>query len=465
MKKWIRGTNAVVLSAAVIGIFILLTVFLHSAKGLQWDLTATKKFTLSDQTTTVVKNLKQEVNVIAFTSSSQEYYNRQVSDLLTDYKRLNKKVSFQEVDPKKQPTLAEQYGITQYGTVIFEVGDKKKTVLYNDIFGYGSDQSTYNFSGEEKFTQAIMSLTSGTAHKAYFLTGHGEQTVSNAASFASALESENYTLADLNLVKDGKIPEDAEALFILSPQQDLSDSEAKLVEDYLLGKGKLFFTLGLSDQMDSWKNWDTVLAQVGVKNTKALAVETNSSLSSDPLTIIPEYSYHEITDKLESANRVTIMPASIGLTSEIGSTGYTADELLATTSDGYGKTNLAELLKKQLTQKDIEKAKGDLEGPLALAYAIKDKDSKPKAVVVGNGMFVEDQYLSEQGNKDFALNSVGWLHEDQSSLTIRPREEAQMQQVYLTPRQNNTIFIVTIIVIPALFLLAGGLVWWRRRRG
>lgn len=465
MKKWIKGTNAVVLSAAVIGIFILLTVFLHSASGLQWDLTKTKQFTLSDQTVTVLNKLDQKVNVIAFTNPSQEYYNRQVSDLLTDYKRHNGKISFQEVDPKKKPTLAEQYSITQYGTIVFEVGDKKKTVLYSDLFGYGSDQTTYNFTGEEKFTQAIMSLTSGTAHKAYFVTGHGEQTVANAASFVTALESENYTLADLNLFKEGKVPADAEALFVLSPQQDLTAEEAKLIEDYTKANGKLFFALGLSEQMGNWKNWDAVLAGVGVKNTKALAVEANSSLSSDPLTIIPDYSYHDITDKLKEASRITVMPGSIALSAEAGSTGYTVDELLATTDAGYGKTNLAELLKKQLTQKDIEKAKGDLEGPLALAYAIKDKDGKPKAVVVGNGLFVEDQYLSEQANKDFALNSVGWLHEEKSSLTIRPREEAQMQQVYLTAKQNNTIFIVTIIVIPALFLLAGGLVWWRRRRG
>ncbi|MEO3947340.1 Gldg family protein [Gorillibacterium sp. CAU 1737] len=465
MKKWIRGTNAIVLSAAVIGIFILLTVFLHSAKGLQWDLTATKKFTLSDQTTTVLKNLDQKVNVIAFTNSSQEYYNRQVSDLLTDYSRQNKKITFQEVDPKKKPALAEQYEISQYGTVVFEVGDKKKVVLYNDLFGYGSDQTTYNFTGEEKFTQAIMSLTSNSSHKGYFLTGHGEQTVSNASSFVSALESENYTVADLNLVKDGKIPDDAETLFILSPQQDLSAAEAKLVEAYVKGNGKLFVTLGLSAEMDGWKNWDAILAQVGVKNTKALAVEKNSSLSSDPLTIIPDYTTHEITEKLQSADRVTVMPASIGLQSDVGSTGFSVSELLGTTSSGYAKTNLSELLTKQLTQSDIEKSTGDIEGPVALAYAVQDKDSKPKAIVVGNGLFVDNQYLSEQANKDFALNSIGWLHEEKSSLTIRPREEAQMQQVYLTSRQSNTIFVTTIIVIPALFLLAGGLVWWRRRKG
>ena len=94
MKKWIRGTNAIVRSAAVIGIFILLTVFLHTVKGFQWDLTASKKFTLSDQTITVLKELDKDVNVIAFTSSSMEYYNRQISDLLEEYGKRNSKLTF-----------------------------------------------------------------------------------------------------------------------------------------------------------------------------------------------------------------------------------------------------------------------------------------------------------------------------------------------------------------------------------
>lgn len=43
MNKWLKGANAAVLSAAVLGIFIIATIFLYSAKGLQWDLTKNKK--------------------------------------------------------------------------------------------------------------------------------------------------------------------------------------------------------------------------------------------------------------------------------------------------------------------------------------------------------------------------------------------------------------------------------------
>ncbi|MCL6458637.1 MAG: GldG family protein [Gorillibacterium sp.] len=465
MKKWIRGTNAIVRIAAVIGIFILLTVFLHTVKGFQWDLTASKKFTLADQTITVLKDLDKDVHVIAFTNSSMEYYNRQISDLLQEYGKRNGKLTFKEVDPKKQPSLATQYKVEQYGTIVFESGDKSKTLTFDDVFSTDADQTTLSFTGEEKFTQAIMGLTSDAVKKAYFLTGHGELTTSDVPAFMAGLTSENYTVSDLNLTRDAKIPEDAAELFVLSPQQDLSDAEAKLVQDYAKGDGKLVFSIGLAEKMDTWKNWDATLALLGVKNTHALAVSNKESLSTDPLTIIPEYGTHDITTKLADQDRLTILPAALVLQKDETQTDYTLSTLLETTASSYAKTNLNELLSKEVTTNDLTKAEGDLEGPLDLAYAIADKEGKPKAIVIGNGIFLQDQYFAEQGNKDFTLNSTAWLQGEQSSLTIRPREEAQMQQVFLTTGQTNYIFIATIVVIPALFLIVGGVIWWRRRRG
>jgi len=465
VKQWIRGTHAIVRSIAVIGIFILLTVFLHQAKGLQWDLTANKKFTLSEQTVTMLKGLDQEVNILAFTNSDMDYYNRQIRELLQEYGKRNAKLSFMEVDPKKQPALATQYQIAQYGTFVLEQGDKKRTLTLNDVFTLSEDQKTLSFSGEEKFTQAIMGLTSGESKKAYFLTGHGELTTSDVAAFAAGLAGENYTVSDLNLARDSKIPEDADALFILSPQQDLSAAEAKVVQDYIQAKGKLIISLGLAAKMDTWTNWDATLAMLGVKNTHALAISNKESLSSDPLTIIPEYSYHEITSKLADEDRLTILPAALVLQKAEGDSGFTLSALLTTDSSSYGKTNLDELLSKEVTQGDLAEAEGDLKGPLELAYAVADAEGKPKAIVIGNGIFLQDQYFAEQGNKDFTLNSAAWLQGEEAGLTIRPREEVQMQQVYLTARQSNVIFILTVVAIPLLFLLAGGWIWWRRRRG
>lgn len=465
MKNWLKGTNATILSLAVVGIFIILTIFLHSLKGVQWDLTANKKFTLSDSTITTVKNLKQDVHVIAFTNPGQGVMNRQVVDLLEEYHKLNGKFTYEEVDPKQKPTVAQQYQIDRYGTIVFESNGKTKNVYSDELFVGGSSQGSYSFSGEENFTQAIMGLTTGEKRHAYLLTGHGELTSQQASAFTRSLTNENIEVKDLNLLKDAKIPDDANTLFILSPQKDISAQEGQLVQDYAKGSGKLFVTLDVMKDMDKWSNWSAVLQTLGVKSQNALVLETRKTMMTDVLTIVPDYSSHDITRKLQEQNRIAVMPGALALTAAEGGE-LKAASLLHTTDQAFGKTNIAAFTSTTKISADmLKKADADLKGPFDLAYAVTDKDNKPKAIVVGNGAFLMDQLLSQQGNSDFALNSVAWLQEQKDQVTIRPREEAQLQQAFITPDKASMIFIGTVILFPLLFLITGGVIWWRRRKG
>lgn len=465
MKNWIKGTNAAVLSLAAVGIFILLTIFLHSMKGVQWDLTANKKFTLSDKTVTTVKGLDQEVHAIAFTEEGQGVVSRQIKDLLDEYHKLNDKFTWEEVDPKKKPAIAQKYEIDAYGTIVFEGNGKTKSVSSYELFGSGADQSSYTFDGEGKFTQAILDLVSGQKHAAYVVTGHNELPLTNAGEFRRGLENEGMEFKELNLFKDGAIPEDAETLVVLSPQKDISEQEAKLITDFLAKQGKLYMTVDLAKDMEKWTNWTKVLEAVGLKNQNALVVESAKTLSSDPLTIVPQYGYHDITKKLEEQQVIVAMPGAMSLTALTEKTEFTSTSLLRTGDQGYGKTNLVPFTTNtRITQETIKKTEADLAGPLNLAYAV-TKEEKPKAVVIGNGLFLRDDWIAEQSNRDFALNSVNWLNERKELVTIRPREEQAPEQVYIALGKQKLIYWGTIIVFPLCFLVLGGFVWWRRRKG
>lgn len=87
MKKWLSHTNSTVLSVAVIGIFILLTLFLNSLGGFQLDLTSNKQYTLSDQSLTAIKNIKDDVNILVLTveNANNTVLNREVSDMVQEY--------------------------------------------------------------------------------------------------------------------------------------------------------------------------------------------------------------------------------------------------------------------------------------------------------------------------------------------------------------------------------------------
>nr|WP_313787657.1 Gldg family protein [Paenibacillus larvae] len=224
--------------------------------------------------------------------------------------------------------------------------------------------------------------------------------------FKSSLEGDNYTVKELNLLKEGKVPDDAEILFIIGAQNDLSDKEAELVKSYMDGNGKLYLALGFNkDMVTAWKNLDGIMNQYSIQDQHAIAVENSSNRTvQDPLTIFPDYGAHDITNKLSEYNMLTMMSLGISLDAKESDT-WKASPLLQTSNDAYGETDIESLMKPQLPKKDDK----DVAGPLKLGYAVENKDGKPKAVIMGGSTYLVDQDFRQQGNKDFALNSVNWL--------------------------------------------------------
>jgi ABC-type uncharacterized transport system involved in gliding motility auxiliary subunit len=464
LKNWIKGTNAVVLSLAAIGIFIVLTIFLHSLKGVQWDLSKDKKFTLADQTKTTLQQLNKDVHVLAF-SDQNGAVDPEITDMLSAYHKLNSKLTYEEVNLVKKPTLANQYKVTQYGTVVFVIDGKTSLVNPSDLYLQDQTTGAESFNGEQKFTQSIVNLSADVKHLVYLITGHGEYTSTEASSFVQSMQQEGYDVKDFNLVGNATIPTDAEALILLAPQKDLGDTETKVLQDYLKAKGKIMFALSLAPDMDKWKNWYAIMNTLGIKSQLSLAIEKNSK-AGDAFTIVPVYGSHAITDKLMQQNLVTVFPEALGLTSDPANVDYHSTVLLQSTADSYGKTNLSRFTSQtQLTQADVAEKDTDPKGPLDLAYAIEDKDSKPKAMVIGNALVFSNDFLNQYGNHDFIMNSLGWLQEQKDQLTIRPRQLDIPQQIMISPSQARVIQYSMLIIIPLLILLLGGGIWWRRRKG
>ena len=61
------------------------------------------------------------------------------------------------------------------------------------------------------------------------------------------------------------------------------------------------------------------------------------------------------------------------------------------------------------------------------------KPSKARLVVVGTADFASNQFLRAQGNKDFFLNVVSWLAEEEDLLSVRPKDTKQ-NPIVLTRR-------------------------------
>ena len=127
----------------------------------QVDLTANKRYSLSQQTDKILKDLNRDVELLYFDRKSS--FNN-VRDNLEQYAIASHHVKLTYVDPDREPGKAQKYNVKTYGTLIVAMGDKTETA-----------KSTK----EEDITGTIIRLMKGGPKTVYFLQGHGERDIAS----------------------------------------------------------------------------------------------------------------------------------------------------------------------------------------------------------------------------------------------------------------------------------------------
>jgi ABC-type uncharacterized transport system involved in gliding motility auxiliary subunit len=129
--------------------------------------------------------------------------------------------------------------------------------------------------------------------------------------------------------------------------------------------------------------------------------------------------------------------------------------LARTSPDSWGETD-----RQALEQGTAKPDPQDPKGPLTVA-AVATKD-KARLVVYGTSNLATNQFLNLQGNRDFFLNTVSWLAEEEDQITVRPKD-ARQNPIFLSARQGQLVFWLPVVVLPGI-VLAGGIAAFVRRR-
>ena len=471
-----RGGESAVLTIAFLGILVLINILVGRA-GWQADLSAEGRFTLSPQSIQVVNSLPGPVQVTAFVRDGSSGL---LADLLRQYERVSDSFRLKLVDPVKEPSVARQYEVTQYDTIVLELGGRSRRVEPANLYSYGTRQTQLEFRGEQAITRALVELAREQSMKVYFLTGHGELTPADRlGTLASYLEGEGYTVGSLNVAQVGKIPDDATVLVAVGPQSDLSEQERETIQAYLEQGGRLMLLMDPSTR--SITGWNTLAEGLGVRFRNDVVVDPAQSFFLDPLSPMPTLRYHDITKDLQERQMRVMLPGARSLERLGGDqTPYRVTTLLESSFDAWGETTL------QGTT--LRKDDADTPGPLDLAVAVTrpvapataeagegsaeageageeaqaTTTQEPVAVVMGNASFVDGQMLGIQGNQDFFLNALNWLVGEEHLISIRPKV-LDTPTVQLTPALIRQVFYGFVVALPLAVLLAGGVVWWRRR--
>ncbi|MFH2012230.1 MAG: Gldg family protein [Pseudomonadota bacterium] len=439
------GTHMIVTILIVLGILLLIGA-ISARHHLRLDLTKTKRHSLSDETIKVLNSVNKEVNAIVFYQENSGT-EAELKDLLKLYKYKNPKINYKFIDPDRNPTLAKKYGISDYGTTVFESGKNETRV---------------SWGREEQITNSILKVTREGKKVVYFLNGHGENDITifakNGYSGAKkALGGQNYEVKELSLLRTNNIPKDASVLIISGPKKELMENEMALIKGYTEKGGKLLF---LIDPFTVPK-LAAFLEGYNIKLREDIIIDTMSQLFGGDyvIPIIGQYEPHIIT---RNFNINTFFPfaRSIEVLKETKA-GISVEPLANTNKESWGETDRKMLDKEGKAKFDEGK---DARGPLTIAAVVtiqtgvekngEKGEKNSKMVVFGDSDFANNSYLNILGNKDLFLNTVNWLAEEEDLISIRPKE-TDYNPVILSKTMGKVIFFVPVVIIPALILLSG----------
>jgi gliding motility-associatede transport system auxiliary component len=464
------GSHASLFTVIVLAVVCLL-YSLAVQHNRRFDVTQAKRFTLAEQSVKLVQGLQYPIKIIGFYSLA-ERDREAFTDLVKQYTQHTDKLSYEVIDPDRQPAIAKQYDITAYNTVVVEGNGKKEKIARVE---------------EAALTNAILKVTRTTKKVVYFVTGHGEPALTDSdrtgySGAKQALEEQNYTVQELVLARQPQVPDDAAVVIVAGPRQDLLESETETLGAFLGRGGHLLMLL----DPESVPGLVTFVQRYGIEVGNDVVIETNPLgrlVGGDYLMpVVVAYENHAITKEL--GNVMTMFPVvrSVQVAKELPK-GITAQGLATTSTESWAETDLKALHERH-TAFDPD---SDRRGPISIAAVAtitpekkdtnaggsessespeQEKSATPRAarlVVFGDSEFANNNLFPVQGNGNLFLNTVSWLADEEDLIAIRPRKGGGSGPVMLTAAQAPLIFWLPVVLLPLGVLGSGAVVFVRRK--
>jgi gliding motility-associatede transport system auxiliary component len=416
------------------------------------DATSSKKFTLSDQTLKIAKNLKNNVTISYWDQPSKFTGAR---DLLDRYKNLSTKIDVQYQDTDKKRAQAIAAGVKSQGSIIVDVGAKHEEA---------------KSLTEEEITGALVRALKTGDRTACFVLGSGEHSLDDSgrngySNLKTLVEKANYKTQTVKLLEKPEIPKECTIVVVGGPRRDYIQPEIAALKKYVeMDAGRALIMLDpplkfAQQETDDNKALADLMAEWGVTLDKDLVLDTSGVgelFNMGPeVPLVTTYEGHAIVREMKDIP--TGFPIARSLDVKTGAK-TAVDKLFSTTNNSFATANLASAT--------IKPSPNDKKGPLTLGAAgtfhTGTDAMNGMFVVVGSSSWVANSFLGFNGNRDLFLNMLNWLSSDEDLISIRPKEQEDRRLV-MTRRQSAMVFYSTVIMIPLVIVLAGVGVWWRRR--
>ena len=417
-----------------------------------FDATSNKRYSLSEQTAKIVKGIKVDAKITYFDQGTRF---ERAKDQLDLYANLSRKVHVEYEDVDKKPQLAREAGIKSYGTTLVQIGAKREEA-----------KST----SEEDITGAFIRALKSGARTVCFVSGSGEHQIDDSdrsgySRVRDLLVKDEYNSESISLLQKAEVPAKCTVLVVAGPTGDYQQPSVDAIKKYVQEGGRALFLLDPPLKMGRSGIADndalaSLLQSWGVTLDKDLILDLNpiGQLAGlgPQVALVTRYERHAIVKDLKGS--ATGFPLVRSM--EAKSSDKTTVEKLFDSSESSLATT--KLNSPEVDPNDPKNKKGPLTIAVAGSYRTGKEKSEGRFVVVGSSAWAANSFISFNGNRDLAMNTVNWLASDEDLISIRPKDRDD-RRITMTRSQLNWVGITSLGLLPLGIVIAGVTVWWRRR--
>lgn len=461
-KQVFQKLGFLVQTFLVLGVLVLVNVLANKNEFLFFDSTKEKVFSLAPQTSEFLERLDREVKIRAFFTGGA-INDIGLKNLLERAQAANPKLSLEIIDPEKEPSKVEIFGISEPSTLHFSFTDADKNSP--------EENSQVKISGnldEQNILTALNKLSNNKPKAVYYLSGHGEpdtnsDTEAGYLFFKEALEGENLVVNKLIIAGAAQIPEDAEALIVASPKRALLKKELEAIKLYLENGGRVlaFFEPRYKTGLRELLKYFYVNVGEDIVIDQAAGLSGGAKVGTQ--LYLNRYGPHPITKGFREA---CLFSGSSSVLVEDLPKHVAGANLVLASPESWAEGSLDLVFSETpVARKDKEDIQGNI--PIAAAVEINPGEksvtkAKARIVAFGDSDFVNNLLIRQVFNRDLFLNSVNWLIGQDSQITIRPRTLAANLHP-ITVKDFSLLFLLTGVILPELVVLSGLFIYSRRR--
>ena len=417
----------------------------------QFDLTANKRHSLSENSVELLKTLGKPVIVHAYTTD--EVTQQAIKEIIARYQQVKPDFQLRLLNPDIDIEQIKKDGVVMNKPFAFVVHYNNRMEIIESL-------------SEQSISNALLRLNRRDNQQVVFLSGHGERDIDGTDNRAySTLKQQlvemGFNLQTINLLEN-PLPENTKLLVIAAPSHQYLEGEVKHIEDFINDGGNV---LWLADPGKLY-GLDKIASSLGLQLQSGVIIDNDTelrkTLNIQHPGIIPVTAYfpHIITKTIRYN---TLFPLARGispLTNDTTVNNWQAEALFSSGEKSWSETGG---LQEEMV---FDSSEGDVAGPVAIAVALhREKENNAgsqRIVVIGDSDFLSDAYIGAGANLNLGLNIFNWLIGDDDFISVEVKPAADTK---LDLNETQLVFIGFgfLLVIPLLLLISGFRIWYVRK--